>query len=751
MMNAIVSSKAETILLASLFDRLPKVLCINFMIALCAVVAFSSVVDKRLLVLWFATMLAALAVRLKIWSDFRSRQNSYRQASWAFFFAAAAGFNGAAWGLAAILFYKPDLLATQVFIPFVLAGMSGGSLVGLSGSMPAFVAFYVSLTTPYALRLVWEGDHAHLTMAAAVCIYMIGIGCLGRSFNNYLKASVRLASENERLVTELREKSGELEEKSSQLEATFEHINQGVAVFDEEGHLITCNRRHRELFSDVPNVLRWQKGDYPATTPEDQWQEHEPRKKKQTPNQFEHRGSNDRILQIEDNPMPDGGLVRTSTDVTDRKINEGRILHLAQHDPLTDLPNRLLFEDRLELAIRTAQRQRRMVAVLLLDLDHFKSINDTLGHAAGDNLLKQVSQRLIVCLRQSDTLARLGGDEFVIVLDATDNVAGPASLAKRIAKSLEKRFDLNGQLVSIGTSIGIAVCDYGQSTPISADMLLRQADLALYRAKVSDRGGYCFFEESMNRRIQNRKSMERDLRRDLEEGRLQLHYQPQVNLKTGTINGVEALLRWEHQERGWVPPEEFIPIAEESDLIVAVGEWVLATACRQATAWPGLTMAVNISPVQLKRSNVAEMVETVLDKTGLDPERLELEITESALLHDDHIAIDALKRLRSKGVRIALDDFGTGYASISYLLRFPFDKIKIDRSFVRDINQVPAANAVVHAMIGLGRRIGMHAIAEGVETKAQIDYLRKEGCEEVQGFYCGKPQIAVHVGELLAR
>ncbi|MGI9437493.1 MAG: putative bifunctional diguanylate cyclase/phosphodiesterase, partial [Geminicoccaceae bacterium] len=321
----------------------------------------------------------------------------------------------------------------------------------------------------------------------------------------------------------------------------------------------------------------------------------------------------------------------------------------------------------------------------------------------------------------------------------------------RIAKSFNDCFDLGGRPVQVETSIGVAVLDHGASISTSADALLRQADLALYRAKVDARGAYRFFEESMNRRIQSRKSLERDLRRDLVDQRLQLHYQPQINLRTGGITGVEALLRWKHDERGWISPEAFIPIAEESDLIVAVGEWVLTTACRQAIAWPRITMAVNISPVQLKRSDVAATVESVLSKTGLAPNRLELEITESALVHDDQAAIDTLKRLRSIGVRVALDDFGTGYASISYLLRFPFDKIKIDRSFVKDLNRVAAANAVVHALIGLGRRIGMSASAEGVETNAQIEYLRKEGCEEVQGFYCGRPVIAENVGELLAR
>ena len=750
-MSAGTSTKAEAILLASLFNRLPQVLCINLLIAICAVVAFSVVGEMSSLLIWFATMLIALVARLKVWHDFQSSHENDRRGSWTLLFAVTAGLNGGAWGLAAILFYEPESLAAQVFLPFVLAGMSGGSLVGLSGCMPAFVAFYVSLTTPYALRLLWESDHAHLTMAAAVFIYMIGIGWLGRSYNGYLKDSVRLASENERLVTALREKSEEFEEKSSQLEATFEHINQGVAVFDGNDRLVTCNRRYRELCT-LPQdaVILDSEEDAFALESEQSDSRSESHEQQRVPFQFESYGANGRFLQIEDSPMPGGGFVRTLTDVTDRKQNESRILHLAQHDPLTDLPNRLLFKDRLQQAIRSVQRENSLVAVLLLDLDNFKPINDTLGHAAGDDLLQQVAQRLRSCVRQSDTLARLGGDEFVIVQSDIDHSGRAAALAKRIAKCLDERFDLNGHSVYIGTSIGIAISDDSKSALASADALLRQADLALYRTKANERGGYRFFEESMNLRIQNLKSMERDLRCDLISERLQLHYQPQINLKTGAITGVEALLRWKHAERGWIPPAEFIPVAEESDLIVAVGEWVLATACRQATAWPTITMAVNLSPAQLKRSDVASTVKSILDDTGLPSQRLELEITESALLHDDQAAIDTLQRLRSMGVRVALDDFGIGYASISYLLRFPFDKIKIDRSFVKDLDRVAAANAVVHAMIGLGRSIGMRASAEGVETTAQIEYLRKEGCEEVQGFYCGRPLLASSVGDLLS-
>lgn len=757
-MNAAQSTTAEYELLASLFERLPYVLGINLAIALCAVIAFSISEPPVLIVLWFAAMLVSLSLRLKVWRDFRrSQKGRENEASWSRRFTLAAGINGGAWGLAPVLFYNPESLVAQTFLPFVLAGMSGGSLVGLSGSKSAFFAFYISLALPYGLRLIWEGDQAHLTMAAAVLIYMVGIGWLGRSFNGYLRQSVRLAGENEHLLAALRQRTEEVQEKSSQLEVTFEHINQGVAVFDEHNHLVTCNRRHWQLCSNATDAFMPGVGTRLASGCEAEGEakrEHagstdRPPMTESRNRRFDWIGDKGRHLQIEDNPMPNGGFVRTSTDVTNRKRQEAHVLHLAQHDSLTGLPNRLLFHDRLDQALRMAVQGCSRLAVLLLDLDRFKTINDTLGHEAGDRLLQQAAKRLLACIRGGDTLARLGGDEFVIIQMELRQKADAVALAKRIKNAFAKTFDLGGQHVQVSTSIGIATADPGRQETGNAGELLRRADLALYQAKSETRGAHRFFEEGMNIRIQRRKLLEQDLRVALVEQQLELHYQPQLDLRSERITGVEALLRWRHLEHGWIPPADFIPLAEESDLIVVIGEWVLGEACAQAAAWPSLTIAVNLSPIQFMRSDLVETVENVLGKTGLPAERLELEITESVWMADSEKATATLNRLRDRGVRIALDDFGTGYASISYLLRFPFDKIKIDRSFIQGLDHITEANAVVHALIGLGRSIGMRASAEGVETSAQIERLRKEGCEEVQGFYYGKPVLASQIGKML--
>lgn len=758
-MSVVSSTMAESDLLASLFERLPYVLGINLAIAVCAVIAFSITEPPELIMLWFGAMLASLIYRLKVWHDFRRSSEERRDdPRWTRRFTLAAGLNGGAWGLAPVLFYNPESIIAQTFLPFVLAGMSGGSLLGLSGSKSAFFAFYISLAAPYALRLVWEADQAHLTMAAAVLIYMIGIGWLGWSFNGYLRQSVRLAGENERLLLALRQRTSEFQEKSSQLEVTFEHINQGVAVFDQNDCLMTCNRRHLELCGDATEAFLpgietgsgrhldavQERGQAAVSVPA------EPTRPRSRARRFDWIGAKGCFLQIEDNPMPNGGFVRTSTDVTDRRRQEAHVLHLAHHDALTGLPNRMLFQDRLEQALRLAYRKHNRVAVLLLDLDRFKTINDTLGHDSGDQLLQQTADRLKSCIRGSDTLARLGGDEFVIIQMELGLTEDAVALAERINCAFMDTFDLGGQSVHVGTSIGIAIAEPGQIDADSPGELLRHADLALYQAKRDMRGGHCFFEEGMNVRIQRRKSLEQDLRAALARKQLELHYQPQHDLRTGKMTGVEALLRWRHPEFGWIPPTDVIPLAEESDLIVAIGDWVLSEACAQAAAWPSLNMAVNLSPIQFMRSDLVETVETVLESTGLPAERLELEITESVWLSDCDQVISTLNRLRGLGVRVALDDFGTGYASISYLLRFPFDKIKIDRSFIQGLDRMTEADAVVHALIGLGRSIGMRASAEGVETPAQIEHLRKEGCEEVQGFYYGGPVMAHQIGTMLA-
>jgi diguanylate cyclase (GGDEF)-like protein/PAS domain S-box-containing protein len=435
-------------------------------------------------------------------------------------------------------------------------------------------------------------------------------------------------------------------------------------------------------------------------------------------------------------------------DVTERKQAEARIAYMAHHDALTNLPNRVLFNERLDEALTRLARSGENLAVLCIDLDHFKSVNDTLGHPVGDLLLRQVAERLGACLRKSDMVARLGGDEFAVVQTPVTGPNEASTLATRLIEVLSLPFDLDGHEVVVGASIGIALAPDDGDT---SEALLRNADMALYRAKSDGRGTSHFFEPEMDRRLQARRTLELDLRKAYAQEEFELFYQPLVNVRSGRVCGFEALIRWRHPERGIVSPVEFIPIAEEIGLIVPIGEWVLREACRQAATWPSdIHIAVNLSPVQFRSRGIVQTVLAALGHSGLAPRRLELEITESVLLGETEANIATLHQLRALGVKIAMDDFGTGYSSLSYLRSFPFDKIKIDRSFVHEMVERPDCVAIVCAVAGLGASLGIVTTAEGVETVAQLDRIRAEGCTEVQGYLFSAPRPASELAALLS-
>jgi diguanylate cyclase (GGDEF)-like protein/PAS domain S-box-containing protein len=435
-------------------------------------------------------------------------------------------------------------------------------------------------------------------------------------------------------------------------------------------------------------------------------------------------------------------------DVTERKQAEARIEHMAHHDALTGLPNRVLFHQRLGEALSRIRRGGGSLAVLCLDLDQFKSVNDTLGHPVGDALLKTVAQRLDHCVRDTDMVARLGGDEFAIILPTIDGPHDAEQTASKVIDVLGQPYEIQGHEVVVGASIGIAIAP-GDGD--AADALLRNADMALYRAKGDGRGRFNFFEPEMDRRIQLRRTLELDLRKAFQNGEFELYYQPLINLDSGEVSGFEALLRWRHPERGMVPPAEFIPLAEEIGLITPLGEWVLRTACAEAMTWPAhVKVAVNLSPVQFKSRNLVQAVLTALAYSRLPATRLELEITESVLLGETEANLAMLHQLRGLGVHISMDDFGTGYSSLSYLRSFPFDKIKIDQSFVRELAERPDCMAIIRAVVGLGTSLGIATTAEGVETPEQLERLRAEGCTEVQGFLFSPPRRASDVAKLLA-
>lgn len=428
-------------------------------------------------------------------------------------------------------------------------------------------------------------------------------------------------------------------------------------------------------------------------------------------------------------------------DIVERKQAEEQLRVLAYHDPLTGLPNRSLFHTLLNQALAQARRAQRTGAVIFIDLDHFKNINDSLGHALGDLLLRHAAARLSGCLRESDTVARLGGDEFTVLLGEISQVADAVTVAKKILDVMAAPFDLGGQEAFVTASLGISVFP-GDGDDLQT--LLKNADTALYRAKEQGRSGYAFYTADMNAEALRRLKLENSLRRALERQEFMVYYQPRIALDTGRVIGVEALLRWQHPEMGLVPPAQFISLAEETGLIVPIGEWVLRAACAQAKAWqaagfPSLRLSVNLSGRQLRQPDVVAMVAGALKDTGLDPGRLELELTESILMQDAADTIAKLQGLKGLGVQLAIDDFGTGYSSLEYLSRFPIDHLKIDRSFVRDISSIADDGTIVRAIIAMAHSLKLKVTAEGVETAEQLGFLRTYRCDETQGYYFGAP------------
>jgi diguanylate cyclase (GGDEF)-like protein len=541
-----------------------------------------------------------------------------------------------------------------------------------------------------------------------------------------------------------------------QLSIAVNNITQGLVLYDASARIIICNQPYLDMFGLSPDVAkpgctmqrliahRKETGSFDGDV--DEFCNAIIRTVslgKATRQLTQAPGG--RAIEIINRPLKAGGWVATIEDITERTRAEERIAHLAHFDGLTDLPNRLLFRARLEQALQALQPGEQL-AVLYIDIDEFKSVNDALGHPIGDELLKGVADRLRGCLEDADVAARLGGDEFAVIQMAIKDRAETARLVDEIHCAIRQPFECADHLISTDASIGIALAP---GDGMDLDQLLRNADLALYGAKGDGRRTYRFFEAGMDHRAKARRSLELELRQAISNGGLEAYYQPVINIEDGRISSCEALLRWRHPERGMISPAEFIPIAEDSGLINELGQWVLNAACAEAVNWPDhVRVAVNVSPVQFRSQSLGLNVAAALAASGLAASRLELEITEAVLIRDD-AALDALHQLRKLGVRIALDDFGTGYSSLSYLQRFPFDKIKIDRSFIRDIAGPGASSSIVQAVVNIAAASDMMTTAEGVETEQQRNLLYILGCTEMQGYLFSPAIPAVEVRRLL--
>ena len=554
-----------------------------------------------------------------------------------------------------------------------------------------------------------------------------------------------------------RRAKGELGRQQVVLDTALENMSQGLCMFDADGKIMLFNERYAAMFrrTDIALAGRLLVDVLREEQAKGQWQgdaneffarlvvdAREGRTTSQIVNRF------GRSIRVVNQPMQGGGWVATFEDITEWLEAQAKISHMARHDALTGLPNRVLFHEQLEQGLRRAGSGDQL-AVLCLDLDHFKDINDSLGHPIGDALLKEVGRRLRATVGESDTVARLGGDEFSVVQIGRSEEAAARSLAGRLVEAISAPYEIDDHQIVIGVSIGISLSPQDGSDP---DELLKNADLALYRAKADGRGTYRFFETGMDARAQARRLLEMDLRAALQRDEFQPYYQPIRDVASGRVVAFEALLRWNHPQRGLIAPINFIPLAEETGLIVQLGEFMLRSACADAATWPDdIDVAVNLSPVQFKNPNLIASVTEALTASGLAARRLELEITESVLLQNSEATLTTLHELRAMGVRISLDDFGTGYSSLSYLRSFPFDKIKIDRSFVSELATREDSMAIIRAVTGLGRSLGIVTTAEGVENDAQLELLRREGCTQAQGYLFSKPRPASDVALMLER
>ncbi|MBC7801811.1 MAG: EAL domain-containing protein [Gemmatimonadaceae bacterium] len=558
-------------------------------------------------------------------------------------------------------------------------------------------------------------------------------------------------------ITTRKQHEAALQLSNTWLDAALNNMAQGLCMFDAQDHLRLVNRRYCELFglsADPPRSgMRFRDllnlcvdaGAFPSDTADRAFEQRSAQATLGLPSKHVMEIAQGRIVSIVHQPTTDGGWVATYDDVTERIQTEAKMRHMARHDALTGLPNRVVLRETMDTAVAGLGRGGSF-ALLFIDLDNFKAVNDTLGFPAGDRVLQEVADRLVGCLRKTETVARLGADEFAVLVPGLHRPEDAGDVAARITAAVSAPFTVDDAQVVLGTSVGVvmAPADGG-----SSDALLRKADLALARAKLDGRGTVCFFEPSMDARQQARRKMETDLRAGIANLEFELLYQPLFDLRENRVCGFEALIRWNHRD-GRISPADFIPVAEDSGLIVPIGEWVLGAACHEATGWPDdVKVAVNVSPVQFRSPVLVAAVEDALARSGLASSRLELEITESVLMDNNEATLATLHRLRALGVRISMDDFGTGFSSLSYLRSFPFDKIKIDQSFVGDLVAADGSGgnalAIVRAIAGLGSSLGMRTTAEGVETQDQLDRIRREGCTEVQGYLLGRPAPAAEV------
>lgn len=688
---------------------------------------------------------------------------------WGHAYVIGAGLAGATWGAAAILLFPVESTGHQVFVAFVLAGMSAGGVAVLSARLEACLIFLLLTLLPLATRFFIQDDGLSVAMGTMTLIFLGGMLSTAWTIHRSLRTSLSLRFDQRELVAEVAKRQrveASLFQQKERLQITLASLGEGVVITDAKDSIEYVNPMAEQLsgwsnhaacgrsINEVFHTHTEQTGQVITSAVNDCLQQAAYVQKQAV--LVARHGQRYLIDQIA-TPLRNHhgqviGAVAVYRNITETRALASQLFYQANYDALTQLPNRNLLKDRLIHAIAHAQRTQQQLALLFLDLDRFKTVNDSLGHTVGDVVLKAVAKRLQACLRETDTVARLGGDEFVIVLEDLPHEELVVTVSHKLLNALEAPFGVGGHEFFVTASIGITLFPKDGE---DADALLSNADTAMYRAKEEGRNTAKFFAQEMNQRALEHLLMEQNLRYALTRNELELHYQPQLDLTSGQTVAVEALLRWRHPQQGLIPPQAFIPFAEEMGLIIPIGDWVIRTACTQAKAWqdaglPAVRVAVNLSARQFMHPGITAMIARALEESGLQPQYLELEITESVLMKDVEKVIAVMQALQTLGICFAIDDFGTGYSSLNYLKHFPVARLKIDRSFVREITTDPGDAAIALAVIAMAHSMQLQVVAEGVETEAQMLFLKDRHCDQIQGFYLSHPRPADEMRALLA-
>jgi diguanylate cyclase (GGDEF)-like protein/PAS domain S-box-containing protein len=701
----------------------------DIILSMCSLATFVVGLIRIAVGAWYKTKTADEIAR-----DIRFWEKLYVLGAWAYS------------GSLGLLCFFAFMLSTDAPLHLVVSVTTAGYAAGITGRNAGrpIIALgqLVFASLPLAMGLLFYGDTFHFVMGIIIFLFTYGMTDITLSIRDIIVQALVSTREKSALAARYGE-------QAQRFDAALNNMSHGLCMFDAKNRLLVWNERFLELSGLAADKLRpgihardlvrasIRAGNHPDMSVRQLMLDLGRQAAGNPEGQMITSVGRGRSVAVSRRRMADGGAVMIFEDVTERVAAHQRIEHLARFDELTGLMNRTSLRDEIQGALNQVRRGQGRLAIHLVDLDWFKTVNDTLGHPTGDKLLKSVADRLTTVVSEKDSVARFGGDEFVVLQRGLAPDEDPAWLAASMIEALALPFDIDGNRLHIGASIGIAVAPVDGN---EADKLIKNADLALYAAKAQGRGLYRFFEAEMSTAVEARRTLEVDLRKALAEGQFEVFYQPILSIQTQTTTVFEALVRWRHPERGMISPATFIPLAEETGLIVPLGRWVLRRACADAAAWgPSVKVAVNLSPVQFRDADLTLAVVDSLGQSGLSPGRLELEITETVLMQDIPSTSRTIEALHDLGVRLSLDDFGTGYSSLSYLRRFPFDKIKIDGSFVKEIENDVGSKAIVHAVADLGRELGMSIVAEGVETQSQFEMVRDAGCTDVQGYLFGRP------------